>query len=128
MRLPRIALAALAGVPLVAGCVDPNEVALEARLQTLVGGSEADLVRRLGAAPTQVVDRGGIRYLSWMYFWPVQPYGTVAAAPSAVPYGAPDRSNRFCETTFAVEQGRVAGYSLRGDWCGWGGYPHVAPA
>jgi hypothetical protein len=122
----RIALVALASLPLVAGCVDPNKVGLEARLQTLVGGSEQDLVRRLGAAPTQVVERGGIRYVSWMYFWPEQSYGAVAMAPSATP-GAADRTTRFCEATFAVEQGRVGGYSLRGDWCAWGGYPRVAP-
>ncbi len=126
MTSTRIALAVMMAVPLLAGCVDSARVGQEARLHTLVGGSEQDLVRRMGAAPSQVNEQRGLRYLSWMHYWPEQSPGAMAVAPSRAP-GDAGASTRFCETTFAVEQGRVAGYSLRGDSCGWGGYPRVAP-
>ncbi len=125
MSSTRIALAALIAAPLLAGCVDSGRVGQEARLQTLVGGSEDDLVRRMGAAPSRVSEQGSLRYLSWMHYWPEQGHGAIA--PTREP-GESGRVARFCETTFAVEQGRVAGYSLRGDSCGWGGYPRVAPS
>ncbi len=54
MNSTRIALAMLVAMPLLAGCVNSARVGQEARLQTLVGGSEADLVRRMGAAPSRI--------------------------------------------------------------------------
>jgi|GEM_PF-1405225 len=125
MNPTRIALTALMSLPLLAGCVDSSRVGLDSRLRTLVGGSEQDLVRRIGAAPTRVSEQGGLRYITWMHYWPEQAYGAVATVPTRAP-GEAERIARFCETTFAVDQGRVAGYSLRGDYCGWGGYPRVA--
>jgi hypothetical protein len=124
MHPTRIAMAALAALPLLAGCVNSAQVGQEARLQSLVGNSEQDLVRRMGAAPTRVTEQGGLRYVSWMHYWPEQ--GAMATTPPVQPAGAVP-TTRFCETTFAVDQGRVAGYSMRGDYCGWGGYPRVAP-
>lgn len=114
-----IALTLAASLALLAGCEDAGRAGLEARLQRLVGGSEAELVRRMGAPPTRVVEQGSTRYVSWMFSWPQE----------GVPQGAgTGEAERFCETTFAVEQGRVAGYGLHGDWCGRGGHPRVAPA
>lgn len=105
---------------LLGACAETRTGELEARLQGLVGARESDLVRRMGTVPTRVVEQGDTRYVSWLYAWPGTPQGGPAADP--------DEPAPFCEATFAVEQGRVAGYGLRGDRCGWGGYPRVAPA
>jgi hypothetical protein len=122
----RIALAVVIAVPLLAGCVDSGRVGQEARLQTLVGGSEQDLVRRMGSPASKVTEQGGPRYMSWMHSWPGQSPGMMAMPSDRMPGDAVGAA-RFCETTFALDQGRVAGYSLRGDSCGWGGYPRVEP-
>jgi hypothetical protein len=119
MRPIRLVLAA--SLALLAACGEGPREQLEGRLQGLVGASETDLVRRMGGEPTRVVEQGSTRYVSWTILWPTYPNGPV------VPEEA-EQAGRFCETTFAVEQGRVAGYGLRGEGCGQGGFPRVAPA
>ena len=110
-----------AALALLSACADGRTAQgdLEARLQGLVGVPERDLVRRMGTSPTRVLEQGGTRYVSWLFAWP----GTRRDGAAE-----PEETAPFCEATFAVEQGLVAGYGLRGDRCGWGGHPRVAPA
>lgn len=119
--MPVLRLTLAAALALLAGCADSGRGDLEARLQGLVGLGEPELARRMGGVPTRVVEQGSTRYLSWVLFWPAQAGGAIVPAEA-------EEEGRFCETTFALEQGRVAGYGLRGERCGRDGWPRLAPA
>jgi hypothetical protein len=118
MRLPRfVPTAALLAVVALAACADNNEFAVyQKQLNTLVGGTEADLVRRMGQ-PTRTTDAGGQRALVYYLDWPGS-----AGKNAGVP--GPDR---FCELTFPIAGGKVASHAARGKACGWDGFPEIAP-
>jgi hypothetical protein len=115
----RLTLAA--ALALLAACADVGRGELEGRLQGLVGLGEPQLIQRMGGVPTRVVEQGRTRYLSWMLLWPERPGGTVTPAEAQA-------EGRFCEATFALEDGRVAGYGLRGERCGPDAWPDAARA
>jgi hypothetical protein len=116
----------------LAGCGDPGRAELEARLGELVGRSEVELVRRMGA-PARVVEAGGRRFLAWSHSWLEPPYVPGAAAAGFAGwgpggfgmygFGGPMLVERGCEATFEVAQERVAGFTLRGNACRWLPWP-----
>jgi hypothetical protein len=122
MRLPLIALVATL---FLAGCAAQRLAEREAYLGQFIGQSEADLVRQAGV-PTRAVDAGGRRFVvyeerrvdfvpgppgfgSFGPFGPRYGYGYGAFPPQAIEF--------LCETTFEINAGRVAGFSLRGNAC-----------
>lgn len=131
MRGIVIGLALLA----LAGCGDPGRDELEARLGEMVGGSEAELVRRMGV-PARVVEAGGRRFLAYSQTWLDTAYTPGAAAMAGFGgwgprgafgygfgFGAPLLVERGCEATFEVAGDRVAGFTLRGNACRWINWP-----
>lgn len=117
--------AVLLAAVLVTGCANQAQETVRSRLGALVGAPEQDLARRLGE-PTRVYEADGRKFVAYYKYWPDFVYGF---RPIDAPvYGASNLIDRFCETTFLVAQGRVAGFTLRGSSCGWGGYPVIAPA
>lgn len=95
----------------------------EAFLSQFVGKPDSYLVQKLGV-PTRSFTADGIQYLAYTesrldvipafpgYGWGYPYWGW---------YGGgfpPQVINRVCETTFAVKQGVVLSYSLRGNACG----------
>lgn len=125
---------------LLPGCANHALEDLEARLGTLMGASEEDLVRRMGV-PSRSYDTEGRKFLAYLERWSdpvVTPhvgfgggFGHRGFHGAGLGYGFNGYSQtieRFCETTFEVVRGKVAGYALRGSSCGWGGLPVIAPA
>ena len=121
----------------LAGCATTGRQELEARLAGLVGASEAELVRRVGV-PARVHEAEGRRFLAYVERWPDVAYAPWAGFGGGywgrgggfgMGYGfaAPQLIERYCEATFEVSGGRVAGFSLRGSSCGWSGFPVVQP-
>ncbi|MCB4822166.1 hypothetical protein [Roseicella aerolata] len=104
---------------LLAACA--QEPPLETRLQPFVGQSEAALVGALGV-PSATYETGGTRFLQYeersttVYpgdpFWP-GPYrrfgGPIYSPPLVVA--------RACSITFGVREGRVSGFTFRGNGC-----------
>ena len=105
----------------LAGCA--NSLAERgATLKTLVGMSEADLVRTLGV-PTRTAEVEGNRFLAYrenrLDIVPGAPMGFWAWHGGLV-YGGglpPEVVQRTCETTFELVDGRVRGFTLRGNAC-----------
>ncbi len=110
-----------AALALLAACGESGRTELEARLQRLVGMGEPQLIQRMGGVPTREVEQGRTRYLSWVLLWPSRPGAAVRRAEA-------EAEERLCEATFALEEGRVAGYGLRGERCGHGAWPELAPS
>ncbi len=111
---------------LLAGCERQSPAELHGRLAALVGISETELVRRVTGPPTlREVD--GRRFVSFTEAWPYVP-----ASPRGQMWGFdfqpnPAHRGHVCEANFEIVQDRVAGYFLRGDACGWDGWPVIAP-
>lgn len=107
---------------LLAGCA--NQLAIrQAQLAPLVGRSEGDLVAQMGV-PNRTYETGGVKYLAYddgrmevLQPFPYYPYGPAFGAW----YGGgfpPQVINLVCETTFAVANGIVRSFTLRGNACG----------
>jgi hypothetical protein len=118
----RTRLAALL-VLLLAGCADPGPT-LQQRLSTFVGRTELELVTQLGV-PSRTYEVEGRRFLQY------DQRRTVPVAP-AFGYGAPigpwgPRWGYWppppsfavveCDVTFELVEGRVTGFSFRGQGC-----------
>lgn len=120
-------LAALA----LGGCANAGVQDLEARLGTLIGASEDDLVRRVGV-PARMHETEGRRYLAFVQHWPDFAFfpgtGFYQGAYGYRYRRGPELVDRHCEVIFEVAQGRVAGFALRGSACGWNDWPVIAPA
>lgn len=121
MRLPLILIALLA----LAGCDNGQRIAeREAYLGQFIGQSEADLVRQAGV-PTRAVDAGGRRFIvyedrrvDFIPGPPVMPYGPFGPRYGFGYAAAPPQAIEFvCQTTFEIADGKVAGFSLRGNAC-----------
>jgi hypothetical protein len=118
MRRPVLFALAL----LLSGCVD-QLARRQALLDRFVGRPEPELVQQLGV-PARTYETGGVKYLAYdeskLEIVPEVPFG---AGPWWA-YGAygggfpPQIINLVCETTFAVADGVVKSYTLRGDACG----------
>ncbi len=114
-----LALIMLAG--LLAGCA--NQLAIrQARLAQLVGHSEGELIQQMGV-PNRTYETEGVKYLAYD-----DTRTEVLEPPPAYPYGPafwswygggwpPQVMNTVCETTFAVAQGMVRSFVLRGNAC-----------
>ena len=128
---------ALVAMLLLAGCANEGRAALEARLGTLVGSSEAELVRRVGV-PARVYDADARRFLVYVELWPDVAYspwsgfgfgfgGRHGGVGMAYGFGSPGLVDRYCEATFELAEGRVVAVGIRGSSCGWSGWPVIAP-
>jgi hypothetical protein len=119
MRRPVLLVPAL----LLAGCV--NQLAQrQAYLDRFVGHPEPELVQQLGV-PNRTYETGGLKYLAY-------DENRIQLVPTLPPYGPgpgwafgsygggwpPQVVNLNCETTFAVADGMVKSYTLRGNACG----------
>lgn len=107
---------------LLAGCV--NRLAQrQAYLARFVGKPEAFLVQHMGV-PSRSFEAGGVRYLAYTE-------SRIDIIPGWTPhylgppywgwYGGgfpPQVVNMVCEMTFAVRDGTVRSFSLRGNACG----------
>ena len=114
--LPLLLMAALAG------CAPAfNRPAF---LATFVGQPEAELVRRLGV-PSRTYETGGRKFLAYSerrsevieggpFFGGFGYYGSGFGGFGAFPTEVIERD---CETTFEVGDGRVLGWTLRGNAC-----------
>lgn len=126
MRIATLcALASLHALAMLAlpGCAD-RLAERQAYLTTLIGLSEADLVRTIGV-PTRSVDAGGHRFLAYressIEVIPGPPFGPWGMPGAPWAYGAglpPDVVQLVCETTFELDDGRVRSFTLRGNACG----------
>ena len=110
---------------LLAGCA--RGPSLNERLSTFVGVGEADLVSALGV-PVRVHEAEGRRFLQFEQRRSL----TVAPPPSFyyAPYygpwgpqfgywpGPPSVVQLVCDVTFSLRQGRVEGFTTRGEGCG----------
>jgi hypothetical protein len=108
---------------LLAGCVD-QLAKRQAYLNQFVGHPEPELVQQLGV-PARTYATGGLKYLAY-------DESRVQLVPGLPPYGPgpwwgygsygggwpPQVVNLTCETTFAVVDGVVKSYTLRGNACG----------
>jgi hypothetical protein len=120
-RLPLLALMLVA--PMLAGCAQGPT--LQERLQRHVGQSELELVTALGV-PVRTYDVEGRRFLQYeqrrtvFYAEPAAfrppaygPWGPRWGwSPAAVP------ATVECDVTFELREGRVTGFSYRGQGCG----------
>lgn len=108
--------AALIAAPLLllAGCATgPSRSQV---LASLVGHSEADAMRTLGA-PNQIYTAGGSRFLAYVdggvSYVPAAPYGPWGFGYYYFPASVP--VPRTCEMTLEVTGGKVVSWRLRGD-------------
>ena len=111
-------LALLLGVLLVLpGCA--TRAGFEARMSTLVGVTEGQLVAALGV-PQGVHEAEGTRFLQFeeQRFIPIPgspgPWGMRGWGGWGFP---PTVEVRTCATTFAMRDGRVASFTFRGNGC-----------
>ena len=108
-------------------CCGYGVAARRAYLASLVGQNETELVRQFGV-PTRTYEAGGRKFLAYdqrrLDIIPSGPFfggygGFGHFGPGFGLYGAfpPAVVERGCETTFEVDGGRVARWSLRGNTC-----------
>ncbi|MGE0225391.1 MAG: hypothetical protein AB7F35_00080 [Acetobacteraceae bacterium] len=115
MRLP--VLIVLAGL-LLGGCVN-QFAARQAYMAQFVGRPETDLVLSMGV-PNRTYETGGVKYLAYEE----RRYDVIQGGPYWGPYwawgpGFPAQVMSWvCETTVAVSDGIVRGFTLRGNACG----------
>ncbi|MCR0982997.1 hypothetical protein [Roseomonas populi] len=112
--LPFLALAACATGP-----------TLDQRLSTFVGRSELELVSALGV-PTRHYETGGQKFLQYDEQRTVAFPAGFGGGPFYGPYGRGFYGGGFvgttyapvqCDVTFALNDGRVSGFSFRGQGC-----------
>ena len=109
-------------VVLLAACVN-QLAARQAYFSQFVGHPEADLVQQIGV-PSRTYETGGVKYLAYTESrvdmvpgFPAYGYG----GPYWGWYGGgfpPAVVNLTCEATFAVSDGIVRSFVLRGNACG----------
>ena len=110
----------LSCVVLLAAC-DPHALQRrETALRPWVGQSEAALVRYFGV-PARTIAADGHHFLAYVE----ADAAIVPPSPTWYPYGfGPNWTfpaqvvQQSCEATFEVVDGRVAGFTLRGNACG----------
>ena len=110
----------LLAIPLV-GCGN-GLAARQAYLNQFIGHPDSELVQRLGV-PMRTYETKGVRYLAYnesrvQLIPSLPPYGSGPWWNRADGGGAPTQVvNLVCETTFAVADGNVKSYTLRGNAC-----------
>jgi hypothetical protein len=114
----RFVLLLVAG--LLAGCVN-QRAQRDAYLSQFIGQPESTLVQAMGV-PARSIEAGGVKYLAYSEHKIDVVPGTPIYGPW--PYGwyggglPPQVVEWNCETTFAVADGKVTNYTLRGNACG----------
>jgi hypothetical protein len=109
----------------LAGCA--TGPGLESRLAAFIGAPEADLVQHFGV-PVRQINVNGVDYLAYQVRYQAQTtaaptyWGGPFWGPGWGPYGGfgPVAQNVqvwSCEATFAVVQGKVQSFTLRGNDC-----------
>jgi hypothetical protein len=114
----RVVLFVLAGW--LAGCVD-QLAERQAYLSHLVGQPETTLLQQMGV-PTRTYETAGMKFLAY----DEHRVDIISAFPMYGPffmgwYGGgfpPQVIDQQCETTFAVSDGTVRSFTLRGNACG----------
>lgn len=104
---------------LLAGCAETGRSGFAARMNTLVGSTDAELQVRMGP-PAYDHTYEGRRTIAYSDSW-TETY--------MAPWGGFQEVTRLCEVAFAMDQGRVAGFRTRGTGCGWAGrqnFPQVS--
>ena len=107
---------------LLAGCAETGRSGLQARMATLVGATEAELLARMGP-PAYDHTYAGKRTLGYSEQWS-ETHMNAGGGPA-------DRWRevvRRCEVAFVVAAGRVTGFKSHGNGCGWAGrqnFPQV---
>ncbi|MBX6742448.1 MAG: hypothetical protein IRY87_10450 [Acetobacteraceae bacterium] len=103
---------------LVAGCA--TGPSLDQRLAPFIGRSEGDLVSALGV-PSRTYVTEGRKFLQYDQRWTqVVPGGFYNYGPywrSAPLWAPPVYVLRACDITFTLREGRVEGFTWRGDGC-----------
>ncbi|MGH7118873.1 MAG: hypothetical protein ACREFP_07775 [Acetobacteraceae bacterium] len=105
-------------------CANQELAARRAHLTSLIGESEIDLVRQMGV-PTRTFTLHSEKFLAYddrrLEFVPGFYGGTPWWGPGWGPWGLgpspPLVIARGCETTFEIQGGKVASFSLRGPDC-----------
>ncbi len=109
--------AALIGLGL-AGCA--HGPSLQSRLAGYIGAPESLLVARLGV-PQRQITVNGVSYLAYLLRYDTQamPLGPAPWwGPGWGPAWGPVAVQSWaCEATFAVREGKVQGFTLRGNDC-----------
>ena len=100
---------------LLTGCAETGRNGFEARMGTLVGATDAEVVARMGA-PAYDHTYEGRRSLGFSETWTETVF-----QPGGGPGGMFQELTRRCEVIFAMDDGRVAGFRTRGGACGWAG-------
>lgn len=120
----RMRIVGLLAVLLLGACVNQTLEARRAQLASLIGKSEIDLVRQMGV-PTRTFTLNGEKFLAYddrrLEFVPGFYGGPPWWGPGWGPWGwgasPPIVVARGCETTFEIQGGKVASFSLRGPDC-----------
>ncbi|MGH7080397.1 MAG: hypothetical protein ACREFU_20145 [Acetobacteraceae bacterium] len=114
----------LVALLLLGGCADRALEARRAHLASLIGETEVDLVRQMGV-PTRTFTLSGDKFLAYddrrLEFVPGFYGGPPWFGPGWGPWfwgpAPPIVVQRGCETTFEIENGKVASFSMRGAGC-----------
>lgn len=107
---------------LLAGCAETGRSGFQARMGTLIGATEAELLARMGA-PAYDHTHDGQRTLGFSEQW-----SETHMNPGGGPADRWREVTRRCEVGFAVAGGRVASFKWNGNGCGWAGrknFPQV---
>ncbi len=113
-------LFAIPAVLALAACVD-TLAQREAALAPTIGMTESQLVQALGV-PSRAIDADGKRFLAYRDQQIQVVPGTMMWGGWGYPWGygggfPPEVITRVCETTFTLVDGKVQGFTLRGNSC-----------
>ena len=131
--LARLAPVLCAAALALGACTTPTAEGFDARMSSLIGRPEAELVAALGV-PVRTHETGGQRFLQYesrrLLTYPgfaPYPYGPYSFG--SYPFGGyrygyggfggipPSVESRECDLTFALRNGRVEGFTRRGNDC-----------
>jgi hypothetical protein len=107
---------------MLGGCAVPTTAAFDARMSGLIGRPEADVVAALGV-PVRTHEAGGQRFLQYESRRLVTYPGSYPFGPYRYGYYGgfggfpPSVETRECDLTFALRNGRVEGFTRRGNDC-----------
>jgi hypothetical protein len=113
-RLALLLTLPLLGAPILTGCASPLDRVAERARTEMVGMSEAQL-KACAGEPTALNRENGIDL--WSYFRETSRSATMTSDVGYTPTGRAESSYdyfRYCEATFALQNGRVREVEFRG--------------